>query len=379
MTLHGIAPALLEDWLRERYFSARYDISSSGLAPCTLGELRDTLGLDSSELDAIPFRDSPSTGSARLREAIAGRYAPGRADQVMATHGASESLFLAISALVRPGDEIITLRPVYQSLSSIAEALGARLRIWELRASDDFVPDLDLLRARLTPRTRAIVVNFPHNPTGATLTRGQYDVLLDLVEEHGCHLLWDASFAELSHDADPLPEPTDRLARALSFSTLSKSYGLPGLRVGWCIAPPDLIPDMVRLRDYLTISTSPHSEHLGAVVLEQAEKVLAPHRAHVAGNRRLLLEWAQRHRDVIGLPVPRGGVTAFPELTGIPDTTAFCHDLEADDGVLVVPGDCFGHPRRVRVGFGGPTDELAAGLDLLAARVRAVRAAEVGT
>ncbi|MFJ3880264.1 capreomycidine synthase [Streptomyces sp. NPDC090077] len=370
MTLHDIAPALLEDWLRNRYFSARYDISSSGLTPCTLGELRRSLGIDSAELDAIPFRDSPSTGSERLRGAIAARYAPGHADRVMATHGASESLFLAIAALVKPGDEIVTLRPVYQSLSSIAEALGARLRTWELRAEDGFVPDLELLRAVLTPRTRAVVVNFPHNPTGTTLSRTQYDELLRLVDSHGCHLLWDASFAELAHDGDPLPEPTGRLERALSFSTLSKAYGLPGLRVGWCVAPPRLIPEMVRLRDYLTISTSPVAEHLAAVTLEQADKVLAPHRELAFGNRALLLDWAARNSGRIELPTPLGGVTAFPRLVGVPDVTAFCDALEAEDGVLVVPGDCFDHPDRIRVGFGGSASELSAGLDLLAARVR---------
>ncbi|MDH6136214.1 capreomycidine synthase [Kitasatospora sp. MAA4] len=369
MALHDIAPALLEDWLRHRYFSAQYDISSSGLAPGTLGDLRAELGIGTAELDEIAFRDSPSVGSDRLRAAVAARYAPGLADQVVCTHGASESLFLVLAALLRPGDEVVTLRPVYQSLSSIAEALGARLRTWELRAEDGFRPDLDLLRAVLTPRTRAIVVNFPHNPTGTTLTREQYEELLALVDRHGCHLLWDGSFAELAYEGEALPEPSGRLERALSFSTLSKAYGLPGLRVGWCVAPPALIPEMVRLRDYVTISTSPLSEHLGSAVLEQADKVLAPRRQLATANRRLLLDWAAEHPGLVELPAPLGGVTGFPGLAGIPDTTAFCHELEAQDGVLVVPGGAFGHPDRIRIGFGGPSAELTQGLDRLGARV----------
>lgn len=130
-----------------------------------------------------------------------------------------------------------------------------------------------------------------------------------------------------------------------------------------------------RYDDYLTISTSPVSEHLGAATLEQADKVLAPHRELVSANRALLLDWAARHPDHIELPTPLGGVTAFPRLVGVGDVTGLCRDLESQDGVLVVPGECFDHPDRIRVGFGGPAQELSVGLDRLAARVRKVSTA----
>ncbi|MFJ5548008.1 capreomycidine synthase [Streptomyces sp. NPDC093225] len=367
--LGDIEPALLEDWFRTRYFDARTDISSSGAQNYTLGRLRAVLGIESGELDALMFRDSPSLGCDPLREAVAARYAPGRTERVMITHGSTEAIFLALSAIVRPGDEVVVLRPVYQSLSSVAAALGATLRVWELRPEDGFVPDVSRLRELTGPRTRAVVVNFPHNPTGTMPDEDGYRELLSHVDSLGCYLLWDAAFADLAYDRDPLPDPSAVLDRCVSFGTLSKSYGLPGLRIGWCLAPPEVLTAMVRLRDYVSISTSPLNELIATRVLQRADRVLRPLREQAVRNRALLTAWAAEHPGLVDLPVPRGGVSAFPLFPGVPDMTPVCERLLAEDGVLVVPGACFGHPGRLRIGFGGPTDELRDGLDAV---VRAV-------
>ncbi|MFD0480334.1 aminotransferase class I/II-fold pyridoxal phosphate-dependent enzyme [Nonomuraea thailandensis] len=183
---------------------------------------------------------------------------------------------MALAALVRPGDEVVVLRPVYQSLSSIAEVLGARLRPWTLDPADGFRPDLDRLRAVLSDRTRVVLVNFPHNPTGVTLTPGEYAEFLDIVGRHPCHLVWDGAFSRLTHESPALPDPGAVLERAVSVGTLSKAYGLPGLRVGWCLGDPGLLATMTRVRDYLTLSTSPLAETLATAVLRQPDLVLNP-------------------------------------------------------------------------------------------------------
>lgn len=225
MTIADIAPALLEDWPRERYFNVPIDISSSGVQDYTLGDLRRLLGISAVDLDAIAFRDSPSLGCEPLRQAMAAHVGGHPAEHVMATHGSSEALFLALAALVRPGDEVAVLRPVYQSLSSIAEVLGARLRPWTLDPADGFRPDLDRLRAVLSDRTRAVLVNFPHNPTGVTLTPGEYAEFLDILGRHPCHLVWDGAFSRLTyeHPALPDPDPGAALERAVPGSLLRPS------------------------------------------------------------------------------------------------------------------------------------------------------------
>lgn len=366
MATADIAPALLENWLRERYFTASVDISSSGVLNYSLGQLRDLLGISQDELDAVVFRDSPSTGCEPLREAVASRFAPGRASDVMVTHGSTEGIFLALSCLLHPGDEVVVLSPVYHALSAVAEAAGARLRVWHLRPEDDFRPDLDLLRAQMTDRTRAVVVNFPHNPTGTTLTVAERRELAELVADHDCYLFWDAAFGELVHDGPAIAAPSEPADRVVCTGTLSKAYGLPGIRVGWCIAPPAVLADMVRLRDYTTLATSPLNELIATEVLRSADAVLAPRLALARANRRTLLEWASVHSGLVSLPVPAGGVSAFPRFPALADVTEACEVLAQTHGVLVVPGVCFGYPDRMRIGFGGPGDELTAGLDKVA-------------
>jgi capreomycidine synthase len=371
MSLPQIAPALLEDWFRDRYFAAQVDISSSGVENYSLGELRLRLGIDTGELDALMFRDSPSRGTGRLRAAIAGRVPRAVPEDVMVTHGSSEAIFLALAALISPGDEVVVPAPAYQSLTSVAEALGGRLRVWALDERDDFRPDPSRLETLIGPCTRAVVVNFPHNPTGAVPSEECYQTLLALADRYGTYLLWDAAFDELCYDGYTPPSPHGQLERVVVTGTLSKAYGLPGLRVGWCLADGPTQRAMVRLRDYVSISTSPLAEYLAARVLENAELIVGPRREQAAINRKTLLDWWTVHEHLVhGLP-PAGGVTAFPRFPLHGDVTGLCARLAAERGVLVVPGACFGHPDRMRIGFGGPAGELDWGLEILASMLAA--------
>jgi capreomycidine synthase len=361
---HPLPAAPLEDWLRERYFQAETDISSSGVHNYTLGDLRDLdpVLLDPAELDRLMFRDGPSLGDERLRAAVAARVRPGPGHAVMTTHGSTEALFLAFSALVRPGDEVVVPGPAYHSLWALAAAAGAVLRTWPLRPENDFVPDPADLRAVLNERTRLVVVNFPHNPTGACVdSRGRAE-LLELVARSGATLLWDGAFTDLVHDLPRPADPTRDLDRSLSFGTLSKAYGLPGLRVGWCVVPRDLLPELVRIRDYLTLSLSPLVERIATVAVEHADTLIAPRLAEARHHRELLLEWARASGGAVECPAPRGGVTAFPRFTGHEDTTDLCERLLSVHGVLAVPGRVFGHPDRMRIGFSCPREELERGL-----------------
>ncbi|WP_394437397.1 capreomycidine synthase [Streptomyces sp. SGAir0957] len=358
--------AALEDWMRDFYFDTSLDLGSSGVRCYSLAELRALLGITVEELDAIALDDSPSYGGALLRRAVADRFTGGDTDRVMATHGSTEAIFVVMNALLSAGDEVVVVDPAYHSLTSVAEAIGCRLVRWRLRPETGFTPDMAELRALVTPRTRMIVVNFPHNPTGAHLTRAQFDDLLDLVDGHPeLRLVWDAAFAELVWDGEPLPDPSVLHDRCVSLGTMSKAYGLPGTRVGWCLAAPDVLERLVALRDALTICLSPLTEHLAARALAGADRILADRRTRAARNLERLTAWADDHNDLVSWSRPAGGVTAFPAFTGITDTEDLCRDLGARYDLLLVPGSGFGHPDRVRLGFGGAEDTFAAGLDRL--------------
>ncbi|HEV2148428.1 MAG TPA: capreomycidine synthase [Longimicrobiaceae bacterium] len=357
-----LPPALLENWMRDYYFDTDLDLGSSGVDDFTMVDLRRLLGLTEADFDRVVFADSMSLGGEGLRRALADRWLGGDTSRVMATHGSSEANFLLDHALLRPGDEVVVLDPCYPQLFAIAEALGCTLKQWPLRWENGFVPDVEEAKRLIGPRTRMVVVNFPHNPTGATLAPEQQDELIAACERVGAYLLCDNAFQELVHDGPPLPEPVLRYERAISTGTFSKAYGLPGLRVGWCFAAPEVLEQMVRVRDYVTLHLSPLVEMIAERAIDGADRLLAERLGLARMNREVVAEWVEDHADFVEWVPPRGGVAAFPRLHAVPDVEAFCHRLAQEQRVLLVPGSCFGHPQHVRLGFGRSTRVLEEGL-----------------
>src|SRR4030095_1045973 len=214
-----IAPALLERWMRQYYFDTDIDIGSSGVESFSMSDLRKLLDLSQNDLDQVIFDDSWTLGGPALREAIGDRWANGDPDRVIATHGSSEGIFLAMNALLQSGDEVITTSPVYQQLFAIAESKGCKLKYWDLDFERGFVPDVEKLRRLITRQTRMVVVNFPNNPTGATLTPEQQKDLVGMVAEAGSYLVWDGAFAEMTYGWPPLPDPGTWYDRTVTLGT----------------------------------------------------------------------------------------------------------------------------------------------------------------
>jgi capreomycidine synthase len=357
-----VPPALLEYWLRDYYFNCTFDISCSGVESFSFGELRDILQLTQSEMDRVVFRDSESLGALGLRKAIADRWGDGRVDCVMATHGSSEAQFLVMNALLQQGDEVVILDPSYQPLYSIAESIGCRLRPWCLRFEEGFKPDVEEAKRLINPRTAMVILNFPHNPTGASLTIEEVAELLEAVKRVGAYLVWDAAFAELTYDDKPLPDPYSNYERCISLGTLSKAYGLPGLRIGWALASPDVLARCIQLRDYITLYLSPLVELIAQRAIEQSERLLSIRLQQARANLAILTDWCAQHKEFIDYVRPQGGVSSFLRLTGVAGVEEFCHRLASEYKTLLVPGSCFKQPDFVRLGFGCATAELEQGL-----------------
>ena len=360
--------ARLEEWMRRYYHRVDHDIGSSGVQDLTMAELQRLCGFELAELDPMVFHDSESLGGRRLRSALADRWTEGDVDPVMVTHGSSEAIYVAMHTLLEPGDEVVVVDPVYPQLYAIAEAMGCRITRWSLRSGTGFAVDLDRLRALVGRGPRMVVVNFPHNPTGLSLTPDQQRAVVEIVADRGAWLVWDHAFGELTYATDPLPLPR-WYGRSICLGTFSKSYGLAGLRVGWCLAPPDVLARMAVLRDYIALYVSPVLEFLAEQAVRRADLILARQRAHAAANLTRLLEWAGQRPDQLRLQPPDGGVTTLVQVPAEADMTLVCRDLAEQHRVLLVPGECFGDRYQdcARLGFGGSTAELTAGLAALEA------------
>ncbi|NUR62196.1 MAG: capreomycidine synthase [Catenulispora sp.] len=355
--------APLEDWLRDYYFTAEIDISSSGVHSYSMAELRALTGIEHSEIDALVFDDGYSLGTPEVRQAIARRWGDGDPGKIMTTVGSGEAISLVLTALLRPGDEVVVVQPGYHSLIELAVGLECTTRVWRLDFEQEWRPQLDELADLVTERTRAVIVNFPQNPTGVSVTEAQMREIAGHAERVGAYLLWDGAFSDLVYDNPPLPDISTIYSRGIGFNTFSKAFGLPGLRFGWCLGPADVLADCVRIRDYTTLHTAPLVELLALGVLKNADAFLEPRLKQARANREIVREWAAATPEHVSVVLPAGGVAAFPRLNGHTDTYAFCEDLFQRRGVLVIPGSCFGAPQHVRLGFGGPTDQLVDGLE----------------
>jgi len=361
-----VALAKLEEWMRLYYHKVDHDIGSSGVRDLTIEEFRTFCGFELSELDSMLFHDSESFGGARLRAALADRWTGGDVDPVMVTHGSSEAIYIMMHTLLEPGDEVIVVDPAYQQLYDIAAGLGCRITRWPLARERGFAADLPLLRELAASRPRMIVVNFPHNPTGASITVAEQQELVEIAAEAGAWLVWDHAFGELTYATDPLPLPTG-YDRCIAFGTFSKSYGLAGLRVGWCLAPPEVLARAAVLRDYIALYVSPVLEFFAEKAVRNADRIVALQRTHAADNLRVVQDWAARAPERVRFAAPAGGVCAFVEFPHEGDVTALCRRLAEQHRVLLVPGECFGPDLTgyARLGFGGTKAELEAGLSAI--------------
>lgn len=357
-----IERAHLEDWMREYYFTAEVDIGSSGVQNFSMAELTELIDLRPEDLSRVVFDDSPSCGVQSLRQAIADSWGDGDPEKVLAAHGSSEIIFLIMNALLNAGDEVVVLDPCYHALRNLADSIGCSVKEWRLRFEDGFEPRVEDFKRLVTPKTRMVVVNFPHNPTGATLTAAQQKEFVEAVAASGAYLVWDAAFNELVYETEPLPNPITMYDRAIVLGTLSKGYGLAGLRVGWCLAAPELLEQFVHWRDYTTLYLSPLVEKVAERAVENYRVLLDLRLERARKNLAIVARWVEEHREFVDWVRPKGGVTTFVRMHGVADVDEFCHRLGREHGVMVVPGSCFNQPGHMRLGFGGPTADLEEGL-----------------
>jgi capreomycidine synthase len=361
--MSNIAPAFLEYWFRDYYFDAKYDLSSSGVENFSIAELKKLIGLNMNQFDDLIFNDSPTLGNELLRQAIA-RYYKGSPQQIMVGNGSSEVIFLLMNALLEAGDEIVVVEPCYPALRNIAAAIGCQVKDWPLRFVDGFEPDLNVLADLISDKTRMVVINFPHNPTGASINHQQQRELVNLLANTEAYLFWDAVFIDINYN-EPPQNFHQLYDKTISIGSLSKTYGLPGLRVGWAFAPDDVLNRCVHWRDYTTICLSPLIEAIATHVMAHAEVLLDLRQQQACRNLAITSDWMDAHQEQVQWVAPKGGVSSFPRFADVDDIENFCRRLILREGVLLVPGTCFGHPHHVRLSFGANIKILQTGLLLL--------------
>jgi aspartate/methionine/tyrosine aminotransferase len=350
----SFVPFAIERLFARWEFRARHLFSSSDCETLTVAELLSHAGWPAEALGRLPLSYTDTRGEPPLRERIAAAYEGLGSDDV-AVCAPSEGIRIACEALLEPGDRIVVETPCYQALEEVPRQLGCQVIPWPLlETPTGWRMDLDHLETLLVPGTKLLILNAPHNPTGHLPTIAEMTAIVDLAERRGVRLFCDEMYRGLEYRTeDRLPPVCQRSASAVSLGGLSKTYGVPGLRVGWLATQDRTALDaMVARKDYTTICASAPSQVLACAALDCADALAARSRGFVSQNLPLATAFLGRHPDRFAWRAPLAGSVAFARvLAG--GAAAFCESAVSGCGVMIVPSTVFnfgdGH---VRIGLG---------------------------
>lgn len=360
----------LETHFAKWEFSARYHMTASDAEAMSL---RDLLALatpaEREEFEGLWLGYTETFGAPDLRATIAGTFAQQPPDNILCFAGASEGIFAANNVILDADSHAIVITPNYQSHESLPLAICEATGV-PLDPDDNWSLDIDRIAAAIRPNTRLLTINFPHNPTGTILPLDRYMALIALCRHHGIYILHDEIFNGLGPTgATHLPYIADLYERGLSLGVMSKSYGLPGLRIGWIACQDrDLLSRMERMKHYLSICNSGPSERLAKIALTHRDEILARNCAIVDANLPKWDAFFARHTDLFDWQRPDGSCMAFPRYKGADGVDAFARALVEQSGVLLLPSTIYSSELgstptdRFRLGFGrtGLDEGLAA-------------------
>lgn len=364
-----IEPFLLERWMTRHETHVKYDIAESGILPLSTRDLlafepESARSATAEALLQLPLGYSEARGTLALRTALASTYRSVSPDQILVTTGAIEANYLLFNVLLDAGDHVIAPYPAYQQLYSVPRAIGCEVSLWRVGPETNYRYDVDALEKLITPRTRLIIINTPHNPTGAMLSPADAARVYAMAEAVGAWVISDEAYRWLSvPGGDPFAPPVvDMGSRGISVGTLSKPYGLPGLRIGWIAAPAELVERCWAMRDYISLSPGKLNDALACLALRHHDKIVARNREIITANLAAASAWIESRRDVLSWTPPRGGLLALLKYNLPVESLLLADTLATEYSVMLAPGSAFGYEHHLRLGIGQRPDIFAQGL-----------------
>jgi aspartate/methionine/tyrosine aminotransferase len=347
------------EWVKTRP-RAKYEIGGSGVVPVRIGELPEAR-------EALEINDFNLYGYRPLLRAIADRYEV-TPDQVVTAPGTSMANYLAIAAVVQAGDEVLVERPAYEPLLDIPLLLGCKVRRFDRPWHRQFGFDLPELGSQITHRTKLIVLTNMHNPSGRLASLDELAQIGQMAREKGAFVLVDEVYMDFLFENRP-KSSVHLGENFLMTCSLTKAYGFDGLRCGWAIANPEVAKAMWRLQDFFGVNGVTPGETTSVVAFQHLDRFIERTRRIVATNRPIVEQFLDAHREQLDWVAPDAGPVWFPRLRS-GSAEQFCDRLRKDFNVGVIPGHFFEMPDHFRVGFGGSTEELKAGLEGLSRALR---------
>jgi aspartate/methionine/tyrosine aminotransferase len=363
-----LKPFLLDAWLDQYEHDIEFNLAASTGPTWTVNDIL-ALADDETRHRFLNHKlvYSRPAGADSLREAIAEmQQVPVEAVQIVT--GASEALVALMWLAAEPGANVIIPLPGYPPFSALPESLGLETRFYRVRRENGFRIDPDEIKRLADSKTKLILVNSPHNPTGATIGDDEMEALHDFTAGRGIQLVSDEVYHPIYHGRQT--KSAARLPRATVIADLSKAFSIAGVRTGWMIEHDARRRQQYwNARAYFSISNTTTGEILSEIAIRKRDVVLGKAQEAATRNLKLLNRFMADHREVLGWIPPQGGMTAFPWLLSGEDAHAFCQ-AAAEHGILLAPGDCFDVPSHFRLGFAAAGDNFSSALERLGAFVK---------
>lgn len=349
----------INDFKLERYFAqyeftAKYLLSSSDCDGYSMNYVLEQASAKELELwENLSLGYTESEGHHLLREAILQNYNLQNIENVI-VGSPGELNFISMNVLLQPGDHVIVVSPAYQSLTEVVKSLNHEISYWQPNPITwEF--DTGVLGELVQHNTKLIILNFPHNPTGAYLTRNQLDEIIRIADRQDAWIFSDEMYRKLIvGDMPELPPVSDLYEKGISLWGTSKSFGLAGLRIGWMVARNiEFLNKVLAFKDYLSICSSAPAEILSIIALNHAEKFIQPNIDKIKANIGLFANFVSGHKSLLSFVPPRSGSVAFVKLNIPGSTMEFSNRLVGETGIMTVPAEMFEYQGKyLRIGFG---------------------------
>lgn len=350
-----------------------YDMSESGVRPLTLRELM-AMGLDLEQILDEPLGYSQSNGTIELRERIAAIYPGAGVEQIEVTNGTSEANYLVALSQLRPGTELAMEAPNYMQLPGVARSLGAVVRTFHLRQDTGWEPDWDEFERAVSPQTKVLYVSNPNNPTGAVLSDDAMNRIVARCEATGTWLLSDEVYLGAEIDRPRTKSFWGMSDRVIVTSGLSKAYGIPGVRIGWIVAPRKLAEECWTQHDYLTIGPNKMSDRIARVAVEQKnrERCYARTREILTHNLPIAREWIESFDGRVTWRAPQAGAIGLLKYSADIPSLDLAERVRTRQNTLIVPGSHVGLEGYLRVWLGGREEFVREGFRRIGTELREV-------
>lgn len=357
----------VEEWFNKYEKDAVYDLADTCVESLSIDELLKLSGKNADEVFAKKLNYGAIHGSDRLKKGIAGLYEKQNAENITVTHGAIGANQLVMLSLIERGDKVVSIVPTYQQHYSIPKSIGAGVKLVFLKEENNWLPDLEELERVVGCDTKIICMNNPNNPTGAVIPDEMLKKIVEIAEKSDAYILCDEVYRGLNHTGNPFSASiADIYEKGISTGSMSKTFSLAGLRLGWVCAKPEIIDIINHQREYNTISVGILDDYFASIALENKDKIIRRNLEKLNTGKKILLDWAKNEKRV-HIVEPKGGTTAFVRYGLQMKSTELCAKLQNDTGVMILPGETMELDGYLRIGFGNNFEQLKSALEIFSA------------